>query len=192
MTSRDDLRIGDAERDVAMTALREHYAQGRLTHEELDERLEMTLSARTGRDLALAGADLPDLYDSRPEDPEGSSDHRERWEPGWARRRGGGWGHGHGPHWHAHHGRDPHQDAPHPAAWHHRRTARRGGPPPFVPLLILLILLLVIGGAGVGFGALKFIFLIWLAVAVLSKLQRRRWHSRAVGRTRRAGRQGPF
>lgn len=94
MTSRDDLRIGDAERDAVMTALREHYAQGRLTHEELDERLELTLSARTGRELALAGADLPDLHGSHSEDPQGFSDHDHRGHggpagPGGTRARNG-------------------------------------------------------------------------------------------------------
>ncbi|MFJ2029812.1 DUF1707 domain-containing protein [Streptosporangium sp. NPDC087985] len=95
MTSRDDLRIGDAERDAAMTALREHYAQGRLTHQELDERLELTLSARTGRDLALVSADLPELPGSRPKG-DGAA-HGQGWTPphpaAWHRhgmgRRGG-------------------------------------------------------------------------------------------------------
>jgi hypothetical protein len=56
---RDDLRIGDAEREQTMAALREHFALGRLTHEELDQRLDQTLSARTGRDLEHVMADLP-------------------------------------------------------------------------------------------------------------------------------------
>ena len=60
MTSRDDLRIGDAEREEMMTALREHFAQGRITHDELDERLELTLNSRTGRELAKVADDLPD------------------------------------------------------------------------------------------------------------------------------------
>jgi hypothetical protein len=175
MTSRDDLRIGDAERDAVMTALREHYAQGRLTHEELDERLELTLSARTGRELALAGADLPDLHDSRSEDPQGFSDHdhRGRGGPGWAWRHGGaGWGH--------------HRHAPHPAAWHHRHPARRGGAP-FFPILIIL---LIVGVATAGFGVLKFIFLAWLVMAVLGMFHRRHRHPRA--RARRGNRPGAF
>nr|BFE81534.1 hypothetical protein GCM10020093_041350 [Planobispora longispora] len=60
---RDDLRVGDAERDAAMAVLREHYAHGRLTHEELDERLGLALSARTGGDLARAQENLPDPYE---------------------------------------------------------------------------------------------------------------------------------
>ncbi|MFD0471913.1 DUF1707 domain-containing protein [Nonomuraea thailandensis] len=56
---RNDLRIGDAEREQTMAALREHFAQGRLTHEELDERLDRSLAAKTARDLAQVTADLP-------------------------------------------------------------------------------------------------------------------------------------
>ena len=38
-----DLRIGDAERDVAMAELREHFAAGRLTFDELTERIDAAL-----------------------------------------------------------------------------------------------------------------------------------------------------
>lgn len=166
MTSRDDLRIGDAERDAAVTALREHYAQGRLTHEELDERIELTLSARTGRELALTSADLPDLYGPRPEDRDGPARGREHRDHGWA-----------GP-WHGHHGRGPRRGGHHPAAWHRHRAGRRGGP----PVAPFLILMLVIGVATTGFWALKFVFFAWLAMAVVGMLHRRRWqHVRAGG-----------
>jgi hypothetical protein len=53
------LRIGDTERDEVAAALREHYAQGRLTPEELNERLEATLAARTTDELARILDDLP-------------------------------------------------------------------------------------------------------------------------------------
>ena len=42
-----ELRIGDAEREAAVTALGEHYAAGRLTKEEYDERAERAWAART-------------------------------------------------------------------------------------------------------------------------------------------------
>ncbi|WP_084957786.1 DUF1707 SHOCT-like domain-containing protein [Thermoactinospora rubra] len=61
----DELRIGDAERDEAMAALREHFAQGRLTREELDERLDLALSAKTAGELARVTADLPGEYGLR-------------------------------------------------------------------------------------------------------------------------------
>jgi uncharacterized protein DUF1707 len=53
------IRVGDAERDHALTTLREHYAQGRIDAAELDERLSAALVARTWGDLARLFADLP-------------------------------------------------------------------------------------------------------------------------------------
>ena len=55
----DSLRIGDAERESAVAALGEHYAQGRLAKEEYDERSDAAWSARTAADLAPLFADLP-------------------------------------------------------------------------------------------------------------------------------------
>ncbi|QBX56312.1 DUF1707 domain-containing protein [Nocardioides seonyuensis] len=52
-------RIGDAERDRATSELGQHYADGRLDHEEYDERLDAIWSARTGADLAVVFHDLP-------------------------------------------------------------------------------------------------------------------------------------
>lgn len=53
------LRVGDAERDEAVSALHEHFAQGRLSREELDERLTAALRARTVGDLRKVTSDLP-------------------------------------------------------------------------------------------------------------------------------------
>jgi len=53
------LRIGDADREAAAAALREHFAQGRLTMEEFQHRLERAFAAKTDRDLATIAADLP-------------------------------------------------------------------------------------------------------------------------------------
>lgn len=55
----DALRIGDAEREQVVALLGEHYALGRLSHEEYDERSDAAWSARTQRDLSLLFADLP-------------------------------------------------------------------------------------------------------------------------------------
>jgi hypothetical protein len=55
----EQLRVGDAERDEVTTALHEHFAQGRLTRDELDERLTATLSATTVGDLRAVTRDLP-------------------------------------------------------------------------------------------------------------------------------------
>lgn len=54
-----NLRISDAEREQAATALAEHYAEGRLTHDEHAERLDAIWTARTGADLAPIFDDLP-------------------------------------------------------------------------------------------------------------------------------------
>ncbi len=54
-----DLRIGDAERDAAMAQLREHFVAGRLTFDELTERLDLALAARTQRQIDSLMADLP-------------------------------------------------------------------------------------------------------------------------------------
>ena len=53
------LRVSDRERDEVTTQLRDHAAEGRLTPEELDERVERALAARTGADLDALLADLP-------------------------------------------------------------------------------------------------------------------------------------
>jgi hypothetical protein len=53
------LRIGDAERDQATAALHDHYAAGRLTRPELDDRLTAVLEAKTAAELAPLLADLP-------------------------------------------------------------------------------------------------------------------------------------
>jgi DNA-binding MarR family transcriptional regulator len=52
-------RVGDADRDAAATALCEHFAQGRLTLDELTSRLDATLTATTHGELSQAARDLP-------------------------------------------------------------------------------------------------------------------------------------
>lgn len=54
-----ELRIGDDEREAAVAALGEHYAAGRLTKEEYDERAERAWAAKTGSALMPLFADLP-------------------------------------------------------------------------------------------------------------------------------------
>jgi hypothetical protein len=53
------LRIGDAERDTAAADLGEHYAAGRLTLDELNERLDAVFSSKTFGQLTRIMADLP-------------------------------------------------------------------------------------------------------------------------------------
>ncbi len=51
--------VGDRDRDRAATSLRRHYLQGRLSADELAERTELALRARSDRDLRGALRDLP-------------------------------------------------------------------------------------------------------------------------------------
>ena len=53
------LRIADSDRERAMADLAMHYADGRLDHEEYDERLDAIWTARTRADLAVLFSDLP-------------------------------------------------------------------------------------------------------------------------------------
>jgi hypothetical protein len=52
-------RVGDPEKERAVARLREHYVRGRLTVDELDERAEVALRARSTADLRRAFRDLP-------------------------------------------------------------------------------------------------------------------------------------
>jgi hypothetical protein len=54
-----DLRVSQAERDEVAAALARHYADGRLSVGEYEERVAAALEARTGRDLDVLLADLP-------------------------------------------------------------------------------------------------------------------------------------
>jgi DNA-binding MarR family transcriptional regulator len=54
------VRVCDADRDAAAAALGEHFAQGRLTLDELNARLDTTLTAITHGELSQATRDLPD------------------------------------------------------------------------------------------------------------------------------------
>jgi hypothetical protein len=55
----DRIRVSDADREQVAAWLREHFAEGRLTSEELDERITAALSAKTAGDLRRVVADLP-------------------------------------------------------------------------------------------------------------------------------------
>ncbi len=53
------MRASDADRDRVLDVLREAAAEGRLTPDEVDERMEAALAARTLGELAALTADLP-------------------------------------------------------------------------------------------------------------------------------------
>ena len=60
--NKDQLRIGDAEREQAAAELGEHYAQGRLSVDEHADRLDRVWAARTRADLGPIFSDLPGRY----------------------------------------------------------------------------------------------------------------------------------
>ena len=55
-----ELRVSDADRDRVAERLRAAAGEGRLTSDELEERLESAFSARTGTELEPLVADLPE------------------------------------------------------------------------------------------------------------------------------------
>lgn len=81
-TPPDLLRVGDAERQEAVSALGEHYAAGRLDATELDTRVQAAYAARTRVDLRGLFADLPEPAPFRTEPAPG-------WRDGRAARDGG-------------------------------------------------------------------------------------------------------
>jgi hypothetical protein len=59
MAMQPGLRIGDRERDAVAAELQEHFARGRLTLEEFNQRLDAVFAAKTQADLNLITSDLP-------------------------------------------------------------------------------------------------------------------------------------
>jgi hypothetical protein len=61
VSSDADLRVSDQERDDAAQELREHFASGRITEDELNERAQAVYAARTQQQLTALMGDLPAL-----------------------------------------------------------------------------------------------------------------------------------
>jgi uncharacterized protein DUF1707 len=79
----DGIRASDADRDRVTAQLRDHFAAGRITPSELDERLSAALSAKTLGDLRRIMADLPGPGPA----PLGTAPLPLRATPAWAVRR---------------------------------------------------------------------------------------------------------
>jgi hypothetical protein len=143
----EQLRVGDAERDEVTTALHEHFAQGRLTRDELDERLTATLSATTVGDLRAVTRDLPGGAPASvsPPAPWG----RGPWETGAAY-----WGRG-----------------PLSSPWPRRGWGR---PRPFGPLLLVALIAAAFTGWWVILPLLAFA---WFAAAFTGLRHARRHHA---------------
>lgn len=59
MATEWNIRVSDTEREAAAAQLREHFAQGRLTSDELNERLDRAFASKTRAELAAVTSDLP-------------------------------------------------------------------------------------------------------------------------------------
>jgi hypothetical protein len=167
VTIRDDLRVGDEERDAVIRTLHDAFARGRITREELDERLDGALAARIAGDLRRVIADLPGspgLHTA------GFGGYGMPWEPGL--RPSGPWG-----------GTAP---------WNrnmtdirHRRRACGGRPSLALPILgAFLIAALVTGATWPFFAAIKILLVAGLIMLVLGPARHRLGgHGRRSGRT---------
>ncbi len=61
MAGQYDIRVGDTEREAIVNELREHFATGRLTQEEFNERVDQAFAAKTRADLKAVMQDLPSV-----------------------------------------------------------------------------------------------------------------------------------
>jgi hypothetical protein len=80
MATEPSLRIGDRERDAVAAELQEHFAHGRLTLEEFNQRLDAVFAAKTQSDLHRIIGDLPHLpgWGTLPS----SNARMSAWQPG--------------------------------------------------------------------------------------------------------------
>jgi hypothetical protein len=80
----DRIRISDADREHVTTRLRDYYAEGRLTSDELDERITAALNATTFGELRQVMKDLPQSSATPPPTQQPRTQSRPPW---FARRR---------------------------------------------------------------------------------------------------------
>jgi hypothetical protein len=157
-----NVRVGDADRDAVAAQLREHYADGRLTLEELNERLDQAFAAKTKADLNTVMRDLPQGTRPAAGMPYGGTAWQgQAWPGPMAPKPGqdygnGGWGGS-------------------------QRSCGRGSV--FAPLMGLIWFLLILGGIylfGLGGDRPLAIVLFLAALALVKRLF-------GVGRRRRGG-----
>lgn len=81
----DRIRASDADREHVTARLREHFAAGRLTSDELDDRISAALNAKTYGELRQLMGDLPEPALAAP----GAAQHPYPAAPPWMVRRRG-------------------------------------------------------------------------------------------------------
>lgn len=86
------LRVSDQERDGLAGEIREHFAAGRLSQDELDERIQAAYSARTQTELDALRADLPALPPSPQQTKAEVAARRARLQRGLLQQTGGALG----------------------------------------------------------------------------------------------------
>lgn len=158
-----NVRVGDAERDAATAQLREHYTAGRLTLDELNERLDQAFAARTRADLNAVTRDLPYVNGPSAGSPAGTSRlAATSGQSGWGGQSSGA-GSGTGP-----------------------RRGLLAGLAYLIPALVAVWGLLILGGLfAFGFGAGRPVGIVFFlaALAVIRRLfGRRRGYARRGGR----------
>ena len=165
-----NVRVGDADREAIAAQLREHYADGRLTLDELNERLDQTFAAKTRADLNAVMRDLPHVARPLTGAPAAGFGNTAWQGQAWPGPTGqSGWDYGQG-------------------------SGRRCGRAAFAPLLVLMWVALIVGavtlfGIGGGDRPLAIVLLI-AAFAFLKRLFGLGGRRRGSGGPRRAPR-GP-
>jgi len=166
MASGYNVRVGDADREAIAAQLREHYADGRLTLEELNERLDQAFAAKTKADLNTVMRDLPQATRPGPGLP----------------HAGAGWP---GPGWHGPMSPGPGRQYGQ-GGWDGGRSRGPGGA--FAPMLGLVWLLVILGSVlmfGLGGGDRPIAIVLFLAALALVR------RLFGLGRGRGRGPRGP-
>jgi hypothetical protein len=166
MATGSNFRVGDADREAAAAQLRDHYADGRLTLDELNERLDLALAAKTKADLNAVMLDLPPVVTGTPVSTAGPGGQGNSWQgPSWQGPRwqgnswqGDGGGQGSGG-WQG-------------AGWHGNGGYRGGMRWAFAPVIGLMWLLVIVGGMfAFGFGGDRPLAIVFI-LAALALLRR--------------------
>jgi hypothetical protein len=158
-----NVRVGDADREAIAAQLREHFADGRLTLEELNERLDQAFAAKTKADLNTVMRDLPQATRPTADMPSGGT----AWQ---------------GPAWQGPLATRPGQD--HGNGW---GNGQQRGPGAFAPIMGMVWLFVILGSVilfgGFGGGGRPLAVVLFIAALALVR--------RLIGLGRRRGFPGP-